>query len=302
MTNRSLDAGEASGRHATPDHHGRSPPARARERRAFEAWLFGAGALIAATWTMWQWWHGSASVATQVLSMAVVFVAGFVGGVAGFAFSAIAAPGFAHLHVSPVEAVETMAFCSIAIQTYGVIAIWKAIRWVRVLPFLVGGLATLPFAVHVLSQISASHFNVLLGLFLVVYALQALTRRQVRNWSRNRWTDLAAGALGGITGGLAAFPGAFVTVWCTLCGLTKEESRGIYQPYILVMQIAAIAWMRVEAIPFVPAASAACSAAFALLAAHLGLVVFRRLTNPQFARLVYTLLAVSGVALLSRGF
>jgi len=53
--------------------------------------------------------------------------------------------------------------------------------------------------------------------------------------------NVAAGAAGGITGGLAAFPGAFVTVWCGLKGWTKSHRRGVYQPFILAMQILAVA-------------------------------------------------------------
>ncbi len=36
-----------------------------------------------------------------------------------------------------------------------------------------------------------------------------------------------------ITGGLAGFPGAFVTIWCGLKGWDKAHQRGVYQPFIL---------------------------------------------------------------------
>ena len=49
--------------------------------------------------------------------------------------------------------------------------------------------------------------------------------------------DALAGALGGITGPLAAFPGAGVTIWCGMRGWDKVEQRAVYQPYILIMQL-----------------------------------------------------------------
>ena len=55
--------------------------------------------------------------------------------------------------------------------------------------------------------------------------------------------DAAAGSFGEVTGGVAAFPGAFVTIWCGFKGWSKEKQRGLYQPFILIVQLAAIAFM-----------------------------------------------------------
>lgn len=53
---------------------------------------------------------------------------------------------------------------------------------------------------------------------------------------RSRCGGAAAGFVGGITGGLAGFPGAFVTIWCDWRGWDKRRQRGVYQPFILAMQ------------------------------------------------------------------
>jgi hypothetical protein len=37
-----------------------------------------------------------------------------------------------------------------------------------------------------------------------------------------------------------AFPGAFVTIWCGLKGWSKERQRALYQPFILLTQVAAL--------------------------------------------------------------
>jgi uncharacterized membrane protein YfcA len=263
-------------------------------------WLFGFGALTTVTWLGYQSWLGAPPAPAQCASLVIVLLAGFVSGVAGFAFSAIAAGGFAHLDVDPVQAVEIMALCSIAIQLYSVIAIRRDIRWRSVLPFVAGGLTTLPLGIYWLTHMSVPLFNLMLGCFLVAYGVKGLARPARHCWHGDWRADVAVGALGGITGGLAAFPGAFVTIWCTLRGLDKQTSRGLYQPYILIMQLAAVALMRAEAVPFVEAGTAVPCVAVALLAAHLGLAVFRRLGNQQFARIVAALLAVSGVSLLAR--
>ena len=64
--------------------------------------------------------------------------------------------------------------------------------------------------------------------------------------------------------------------------------------------LALIACMRAEPVPFVSVGLTVPCVAAALLAAHLGLAVFRRLGNRQFARIVAALLALSGMTLLLR--
>ena len=263
-------------------------------------WFFGLGALIAVAWLGYQRGLGVPPAPAQYASLTVVLLAGFVSGVAGFAFSAVAAGGLAHFDVDPIQAVQIMALCSITIQLYSVIAIRRDIRWQRVLPFVAGGFATLPIGIYLLTHLSVALFDFVLGLFLVAYGVKGLSRPSRYKAQGNWRIDFAVGALGGITGGIAAFPGAFVTIWCTLRGWDKDTSRGVYQPYILSMQLAAVAWMRAEAVPFVKAGTAVPCAAVALLAAHLGLAVFRRLGNRQFARIVAALLALSGLSLLDR--
>ena len=138
--------------------------------------LFGFGALVAIAWLGYQRWLGVPPAPAQYASLAVVLVAGFVSGVAGFAFSAIAGGGFAHLDVDPVQAVEIMALCSIAIQLYSVIAMRRDIRWPGVLPFVAGGFATLPLGTYLLTHLSVPLFDLLLGVFLVAYGVKGLTR------------------------------------------------------------------------------------------------------------------------------
>ena len=105
-----------------------------------------------------------------------------------------------------------------------------------------------------------------------------------------------------VTGGAAAFPSMFVTIWGSLKGWTKEEQRALYQPFILIVQLVAIAAMMMpglmpanrptfdfSGIVYMPAV---------LLGSILGLACYRRLNDRQFAMSVNLLLAVSGLALL----
>ena len=135
----------------------------------------------------------------------------------------------------------------------------------------------------------------------MVYGAYLLLRWPTRALQLGRLADACAGFLGGITGGLAGFPGAFVTIWCGLMGWDKTRQRSVYQPFILGMQpvtLIAIHVMRPQAaaqtsldwkiLAFVPAA---------LLGAWFGLRIFKRLSDRQFEIVVNVLLIMSGIGL-----
>jgi uncharacterized protein len=242
--------------------------------------------------------HGQGSTLVPLL---VVLLASAVSSTIGFAFSALCGAVLFHVIDSPVYAVQVMIVCSIAIQLYCVAALWRSIAW-RSLPlFLLGGLPGVPVGAWLLTHLPAGAYRGVLGGLLIAYGSWLLFKRPTRPLRWGRWADFCAGLLGGLTGGLAGFPGASVTIWCGLRGWDKAYQRGVYQPFILCMQpvsLLAIHLMR-------PASSAAATLdwqtlAFipaALAGAWWGLRIFKRLSDRQFELAVTLLLVLSGVSL-----
>ncbi len=87
-----------------------------------------------------------------------------------------------------------------------------------------------------------------------------------------------------------------------LQGLAKKQQRALYQPFILIMQLSAIALMTVpglvphnrpafdfDGIAYLPVM---------LLGTTMGLTFFRQLSDRQFALAVNLLMAMSGLDLL----
>jgi uncharacterized membrane protein YfcA len=237
---------------------------------------------------------------TALLTLAVVFSAALLSSVVGFAFSALAGSGLMHLYDRPSQAVEIMVLCSIAIQLYCVIAIRRSIEWRRLLPFLLGGAACVPVGVWLLSRVSYDAFTIGLGAFLTVYGAVMLWRPQGRIWTGSWWTDFCVGALGGITGGLAAFPGAFVTIWCSVRGWDKSVQRAVTQPFILAMQLITLGTMHAQHFAVHIDSVRIEGMLAALFAAFVGMRVFRSLSNRQFALLLNSLLMVSGALMILR--
>jgi uncharacterized membrane protein YfcA len=241
-----------------------------------------------------------AGSATALLTLLVVFAAALVTSVVGFAFSALAGAGLLQLYGQPAEAVEIMVLCSTAIQLYCVIEIRHSIQWRLLLPFVAGGAACVPLGVWLLSALPGGWFAIGLGAFLAGYGTVMACRRQHRVQASSWWLDLCVGALGGITGGLAAFPGAFVTIWCSMRGWDKSVQRGVTQPFVLAMQLITLAAMQAEHVDVHLDSLRIEGMLVALFAAFLGMKVFRSLSNRQFACVLNSLLMVSGVLMILR--
>jgi uncharacterized protein len=239
----------------------------------------------------------------SLADLTAVFVASTLSSIAGFAFSAICGAMLFHMLTKPVHIVQIMLVCSIAIQAFSVATLRYAIDWKSLARFLYGGLVGLPLGVYLLTHLASHLYLRCIGIFLIAYGLFMIVRRPPRTVFSNVIGDYLAGFLGGVTGGFAAFPGAFVTIWCGLKGWTKDRQRGVYQPFILIMQVLALALISVarsshthaggidlSTISYVPGA---------LLGTWCGIAIFRRLTDLQFARVVNSLLIVSGLGLLT---
>lgn len=236
--------------------------------------------------------------------LAVIFLASLLSSIAGFAFSAICGALLIHVMREPVAIVELMVVCSIAIQSLSVWALRRSINW-RALPaFIVGGVISLPVGIYLLLHMSRRPFVIGMGLFLIGYGAFMLFRRPVRiSASSTPVRDGIAGLIGGITGGLAGFPGALVTVWCSLKPWDKNWQRGVYQPFILIMQVLTLTALWFTAPTTTGAARVDSSiwiyVAGALLGTWFGLRLFNYLSDRQFMVAINLLLIVSGLGMLA---
>jgi uncharacterized membrane protein YfcA len=235
-------------------------------------------------------------------ALLAVLVASTLSSVAGFAFSAICGVMLLQLLSNPVHIVEIMMVCSIAIQSLSVAVLWRGVDWRSLLPLLVGGSLGLPLGVTLLLHLGHHGFREAIGVLLIAYTGYVLLCRPLKIVRGGRLADALVGLTGGVTGGLAGFPGATVTIWCGMKRWDKQRQRGVYQPFILIMQVLALGLIEVMHAPvgagpildpgplvFVPGA---------LLGTWFGLSIFRRMSDRSFTVTVNALLLISGVGLL----
>jgi uncharacterized protein len=241
-------------------------------------------------------------VAASTPALLAVLLASTLSSIAGFAFSAICGVMLLHMVSDHVQVVEIMMVCSIAIQSLSVAMLWRSVVWRDLARFVGGGLVGLPLGVWLLLHLGHVGFRDAVGGLLAAYAAYALFKRPLTIRRAAPLADWCAGFLGGTTGGLAGFPGAPVAIWCGMRGWDKQRQRGVYQPFILIVQLAGLALIQIMrttaahsdafgigALQFVPVA---------LLGTWFGLTIFRRLSDRGFALTINLLLLVSGFGLL----
>ena len=233
-----------------------------------------------------------------------VFLAAYASAMVGFAFSALCVPILALAGLDALTMVQTLMLCSIAIYGWSTFVLRRDLDFQALAPLLLGGLCALPFGVWLLLKLPEGSLHAsVLGVMLLAYGVFALLR-QPRPLRRpcGLGAEFLVGATGGLTGALAAFPGAIIAIWCGLKPWQKERQRAVLQAYILAMQCAALgviaALSEVSGRPALPNATSFAYLLPAALGTLCGLEVFRFMTERQFGRSVNLLLVLSGLAML----
>jgi uncharacterized membrane protein YfcA len=235
-----------------------------------------------------------------LLVLVGTFAGAFASGLSGFAFTLIAFGFWLHV-LPPSEAVPLALLLGIVSQAYSTFRLRDGIRYDLLWPFLVGGVLGVPFGPALLKVATVSQFRIGVGLLLVCYSSFMLFRpplRPVRGGGR--LADGAVGALGGFFASAAGLTGTPPTIWCGLRGWPKDDQRGVYQPYVLVIHSLAIAALG-GGISFSEVVVNDFAVCFPLMVVGtvLGLALYGKLDEAQFRRMILWLLLVSGVLLVA---
>jgi uncharacterized protein len=226
-------------------------------------------------------------------------VAGFVQGLSGFAFGLVAMSIWAW-SLDPVLAGPLVVFGSLIGQLLASGALWRTMSPWRALPFVLGGVAGVPLGVVLLRYINPLAFKASVGLLLVVWCPLMLFARDLPriNWG-GRWADAIVGWVGGIMGGLGGLTGPAPILWATLRGWDRHIQRGVFQVFNISMQsltMAAYFWSGTMPPGVLPLFAVMVPAM--LIPTFAGFLLYRRVSDLAFRRVVLGLLTVSGAILI----
>jgi uncharacterized membrane protein YfcA len=239
---------------------------------------------------------------------AAFFLSGIAGGVSGFAFTVVAASVLWLL--PPSEAIPLIILLSACnhLLSLGMlrreVAIHGAPEGEQASPFIVGGLAGLPFGLIVLRSVPASVLTAGLGALLVAYGLTMLAQRDRLRISSAGWsTSVAVGAAGGVLAGAAGVTSMMPTAYLGLRGVGKSTICGIVLCYTLTLQVTVLGIIALTN-------PAVFSSRFWLLSAvafpavvlgsAVGVSLYRRINSIYFRLAMFPLMTLQGLSLIAR--
>ena len=171
-------------------------------------------------------------------------------------------------------------------------------EWARLVPMILAGTA---LGVTVLVNLPRAAGMLLLGAFILSYALYSLLRRAPMMVIDSRWAWLA-GLCGGITSTLFGAGGPPYAIYLSQRGLTKEQFRATLGLATMCSISIRVAVFFITGMLLVPAVWMAVL--FAVPAALLGLYfakkIFHRVSREMVLRAVAAILLLSGSALILR--
>jgi uncharacterized membrane protein YfcA len=228
---------------------------------------------------------------------------GFVNGLTGFGTALAAMPFWLHVMPPPLAA-QLAAAAGVLNQTQTLPTVWHAIDWRRIAPFIASGLAGVPIGVWLLPAISLQSFKLGVGAILTLYCgflLIIISRPSIAPPATKETpiADAAVGFFGGVLGGLAGLSGALPTIWATFKPWSKDHKRALFQVYNVTILSAMLAWSALAGLmPLDIWYSLLVALPGTILGVRLGIVVYRRLDDRRFDRLVLALLLGSGLSLI----
>lgn len=248
---------------------------------------------------------------TSVFLLAVILAAsGIMSGLSGFGFSAIGAISLSLLH--PALAIPLLMSLSTANQLLSMGQLRNDLKPLNQwwpdgpAPYLIGGAIGVPIGLWLLQSLPVPALMVGFGVFLMGYASYSMLKPNGLTIEAPKGTTASTviGALGGVLGGVTAFPGAPLVIWAGLTRMSKEEARSIVQPYIFCMQILSLLLLAV----FSPTSFSAefwtllvILLPVVLPCIYLGTVLYRKLSDMNFRRVAFMLLGSSGLGIFIKG-
>lgn len=228
---------------------------------------------------------------------------GFVNGLAGSG-TALFALGFFLVALDPVSAVAIVTLMSVVTGFQGLWEVRDALtkNVPRLVRFIVPGLMGVPVGVSLLAIMDAETLKLLIAILLIVYGGFFTFRANLPKFERRTpMLDSGIGLIGGVLGGMSSLSGALPLIWCSMRPWPKAETRAVLQPFNMTVlgTTTLMLWWR-GAYDGSTVAAFLIALPASLLAAQVGLMVFRRITDNTFRRLLIGLSLLLGLGILIR--
>jgi len=247
-----------------------------------------------------------------ILLWLILFFSGLICGISGFAFSSIG--NLTQLLIPPITAVPLLQGLSIFNQLTSITKLRKDMPkklqdWFPNGPgtAILGGLLGVQVGVWILNNFPGPILTLIIGFLVCIYSLYLTFKPKgfiLRKFVGPK-TAFFVGALGGAIGGFTAFPGLAVVMWTGLRNITKAQTRAIVQPFIVLLQLAALitnASQHPERFGVSYWTMLAITIPAVLPGTLTGVWIYSKLSETNFKRVIFILLSIVGITLIIKGW
>ena len=226
------------------------------------------------------------------------FLAAFVASAAGFGDGIMAASVWLHVML-PVDAVSLILAIGVLIHGVNIYKLYDQLDYRRLKPFLISGIIGVPFGVLMLQHASPVAFKFCIGIILICYSLFMMFAPKTVIKVGGVGADAVAGGAGGIACGFAGLTGIFPAIWCGLRDWPKEQQRGVFQPFLVTLDILALGVLAMRDMVTVETGINFlwCVPGVAV-GVWVGLKVYKHINDQMFKKILLVLILMSGVMLL----
>ncbi len=216
----------------------------------------------------------------------------------GFAGSLVAVPLFA-LTMDPRAAVPAYCLLMLAVNVFLVCESRRHVRWRSVRGLLLGGLPGVPVGALALKHLPVAAIGVVISTVTLLFGVLFLSRVRVR-FPDHPLTEPAIGLVSGVLQGGISESGPPVVIYALARGWAKDAFRSSLLAYFLCLaSVAAVSYAALGMIHGRLIELAAVGVLPALAAAHLGVRVKERISEPAFRiAVLVTVIAVGITGLL----
>jgi hypothetical protein len=226
---------------------------------------------------------------------------GFINGLSGTG-TALFALGFYLVVLDPIRAVAIVAFMSVLAGLQGLWVVRAEIKAhpKRLLRFLVPGLVGVPLGLSLLTSIDEGTLRLSVASLLIVYGGYFSFRASLPAFSRRTpIIDSMIGLTGGVLGGAAGVSGAIPAMWLSIRPWTKSETRAVLQPFNVAVLITTVGLLFFKGAYDQTALRALLiTIPLGLVAAQIGIKVFKVLSDIVFRRLLIILTLLMGIGII----
>jgi uncharacterized membrane protein YfcA len=224
--------------------------------------------------------------------------ASFISGLSGFGFGLVAM-AVLPLLMGVKLANAFVSFCGLAIFASLTIPLRKHIAWKALLPLLVGTALGVPIGVYVLVNLPEHLLLKILAVFILTYVVFTIITQDRVHFHMNRRWGYLAGFVGGIISGALSAGGPPVIMYCDSLDLGKKGFKATLQAYFTLMILYKIPMFYVAGLLTSELWHTLLHySLFVAAGTVFGVLLFRRLSDKWFHRVVLILLTAFAVIML----